>query len=139
MRAGLGREMESEALVGSVHERVGGGGGSCGSGCGRAERVTGDTSKAPGRAPLHARPRDRGRARRLSVVDDIIGRCVRFVNFRFLGPPLTPNCYYRHHKKQERKIRTPFFEPRLFFQHFNLLNTPRAATMTPMTATISPL
>ena len=75
--------MESEALAGSVHERVGGGGGSCGGDRGRTEGATGDIAKASEWAALSARSRGRGRARRFSVVDDIMGRCGRFVNFRF--------------------------------------------------------
>ena len=131
--------MESEALVGSVHERAGGGGGSCGGDRGRTEGATGDTEMAPDRAALPAWSRGRGRARRFSVVDDITDRCGRFVNF--LGPLLAHNCYYHHQKVQGRKIHTSFFELRLSFQHFNFrpLNTPRAATMTPMAAITSPL
>ena len=75
--------MESEAMFDSVHERVGEGGGSCGGDRGGTEGVTGDMIKASEWAALPTRSRGRGRARRFSVVDDIVGRCGRFVNFRF--------------------------------------------------------
>ena len=95
--------MESEALVGSVHERIGGGGGSCGGDRGRTEGGTVDTTKASGRAALPSRSRGRGRARRFSVVDDIMDRCGRVVNIHFLGPLLAHKCYYHHHKRREKK------------------------------------
>ena len=89
-------------MVGSVHERFGGGGGSCGGDCGCTQGATGDMAKASGNAALPSWSRGRGRARMFSVVDDILGRCGRFVNFRFLGALLAHNCHNRHHKKQEK-------------------------------------
>ena len=131
--------MDSEAPVGSVRERVGGGGGSCGGDRGRTEGATGDMEKASERVALPAWSRGREGARGFSVVDDIMGCCGRFVNFRFLGPLLAYNCCHHHRKRREKKIHISFFELRLSFQHFRPLNTPRAAMMTPMTATTSPL
>ena len=89
-------------MVGSVHERVGGGGSNCSGDHGRTEGATKDVTKASKRATRTeaatrsfrpsppVRPRGCGRARRFSVVDDIMGRCGCFVNTRFLGPLLVP-------------------------------------------------
>ena len=143
--------MESAAMVGSVHERVGNGASSCSGGRGRTEGATGDTTKPSERAARSGvttrsfrpsppvRPRGRGRTRRCSVIGDATGRCGRFVNIRFLGPLLAHNCYSHHHKKQKWKIHTPFFERRLSFQHSHPLNNPRAVMTTPTKAIASPL
>ena len=106
-------------MVGSVHERVGGGGSSCSGDRDCMEGATGDTTKAPERAarsgvttrsfrlsPL-VRSRGRGRTRRFSVIGDTTGRCGRFVNIRFLGPLLAHNCCFRYHHKSRSGKYTP--------------------------------
>ena len=54
----------------------------------------------------------------------------------FLVPAVSVNHRHRYHRKWARKTRTLCFDLRRFFQNFQ--NMPRAAMMTPMTATVIP-
>lgn len=128
-RVALGRAM---VAIGSVDERVGGGGSSSSGECGQAGGGGGEGGK-PSFTIKKTRSGGRGGVEGLSV-DDVGGDCGRFFNIRFLC-----SLSAHHHRKQwERKTRTFFFELCRFSQHFHPWNTPMAATRTPTTATASP-